>query len=239
MGTSCELFRVNGDTIDGIHISHDGYLSGVGAMLFRSYQDPEKIEALFSHDTWAVGFCPEIEDIEWDEWEEGMKKKPLSAFLEEHEAQDKWAREHYPKVVDDGRFMGLYVYAHGKWAFPMAVADLRAFIETGESPYVMTREFMLANGCDEADLDPQVHEDHRPVNEMVGVLSDDLTSITLDGGEEWTVSGQPGLTLPAPPEELAGKRVRIRTFSMAVSASSDPAVETTRHAVVSKLELYE
>lgn len=55
MGTNAEIFHFLDDTtLQHIHVSYDGYLSGVGLALFRCYNNPEAIESLFARPGWIV-----------------------------------------------------------------------------------------------------------------------------------------------------------------------------------------
>jgi hypothetical protein len=58
MGTPADIARELPDgTYRMLHVSYDGYLSGVGAQLFKHYSDPEKVDRLFSH-----SYTPSLED---------------------------------------------------------------------------------------------------------------------------------------------------------------------------------
>ncbi len=85
MGTSSELVRLNADgvTVDRIHLSYDGYLSGVGLKLFHYYDTPEKVTALFGCQTAATSLEAEPRDMLWDEWDESYRGKSLTDFIAE------------------------------------------------------------------------------------------------------------------------------------------------------------
>lgn len=227
MGTTSEIIRITGETVDKIHVSYDGVPEGVGLTLFRFYNTPEAVEKLFSHDTWAPVLEDDIDDIDWDDWgEEGMRGQPLAAFLAEYTG--------YPEDP-----LGLFVFAHDRWAFPHGFADLKTFIETGESPHRMTREYLIAEGVPERALDAPL-EPSAPVTEIRGIFrigeDGETTTISAANGVTWDVGAAAGFQASGTPQEWHDKEVRALAATMGSSFSTGDD-KPSHWATLRKLEL--
>lgn len=245
MGTSCEIARIRDDgTVDRIHVSYDGYLTGVGLTLFRHYDTPEKVEALFSHQDWATSLEANPEDIDWGDWDENRKKVPFADF----------AREHAYEGVDEDEKpgdIGLYIHAHGVWSAPRGWTTAQTFIDAGIGD-VITRKMLIKAGATDADF---TDEPRRPVNEHRGVLSVEMVPgdtqncilhLTEENGTVHDVFPGPGFTgVRGMPDiedarELNGLRVVVRSTSIAVTASFGPEGSKSRSAMgVSSIEVVE
>lgn len=226
MGTSCEIVGVREDgTTHTIHVSADGYLTGVGLKLFRFYDTPEKVAALFAQDTHAPSLEADPADIDWGDWDASYRGRPVADVLAAYAGYDDGNDDPEPGGL------GLYVHAHGKWAAPSTVASMKAFIETGDSPDVITREMLIAEGADESEFEAIAR---RPHDEHVGVLKvellpgDQAKLSFREDGQRGTcdISFSPrfaSVTGAVTPDltilDLDGARVTLRSDAVAVHAT--------------------
>lgn len=224
MGTNADIARVRDDgLIDTIRIAYDGYLTGVGMELYRYYDTPEKVAALFGHTEYATSIEPDPVDMDWQDHEMETRDQTLETFSAAHGYEGVDERE----MPGD---MRLYIHAHGKWSAPRGWQTAKAFIETGEGD-VITRELLIEGGAKDKDFtwDPR-----RPANEHTGVLSVELVPgntqecilrLTDDRGNVYDVFPGPGFTgVEGAPEmkdarDLQGLHVVVRSTSIAVSSS--------------------
>jgi hypothetical protein len=141
-----------------------------------------------------------------------------------------------------------FVWANGKWANPCNVGDLTRFLETGESPRLITRELLMdpeEGNCSEEELSPErAKEPPRPWNEQEGIFSIDAEGIaylTQDNGETWSLAPGPGLVVEDDPAHYDGKRVRVMFGNMMTSFSSSSNFggksEHSAVAEITRLEL--
>ena len=226
MGTSCTIARLAEDGMfERIHVSYDGYLTGVGLKLFRHYGDQDRVDALFSHEDWATSLQPDPEDIDWSEWDGDSRRQTRDAFINEHGFADD------PEAQPGN--LGLYVHAHGRWAAPSDRAALVRFLDTGEGD-VITREMLIADGaCDDQFTAPLA----RPVDEHVGTLRVELVPgdtqncilhLVTDDGQDYAVAPGPGFqgvegaSDIRDARDLEGLRAVVRSSSIAVSSSFGP-----------------
>lgn len=165
MGTTCEIARQQPNGLwKRIHISYDGYVSGVGLVLARDYDTPEKVDALFSHATGATQLTSDPAEMRWSDWYDG--ETTLDALIVETGC------DHPGRPPEEERGiggLGLYVHAHVRWAAPRTTASLRRFVETGEGDDVLTREALIAEGVDEARFEAEAPRT-RPADLHRGIL---------------------------------------------------------------------
>lgn len=165
MGTSCEIARQQPSGLwKRIHISYDGYVSGVGLVLARDYDTPEKVDALFAHRTGATQLTSDPTEMRWSDWYD--EETTLDALIVETGCDHPG---HPPEAERDIGGLGLYLHAHGCWAAPRTIASLRRFVETGEGEDVLTREALMAEGVDAAQFEADAPRS-RPVDLHRGIL---------------------------------------------------------------------
>lgn len=199
MGTTCEIAaQMPNGRWKQIHISYDGYVTGVGLTLFRDYGTPEKVAALLAHRTGAVQLCTDPGEMSWDDWhpDEGFTLDELVAqHRHDTSHMSEQDRAYYAQFEDEVGFLGLYAYAHGRWAAPRSTDALVSFVETGEGPDVLTRELLIEEGADESEFSVD-KKPLRPVNLHRGVLSvKPITGENGEGGFEMKLT-EPGRDVP-------------------------------------------
>lgn len=195
MGTSCDIARLNPDgTIRVIHVSGDGYPSGVGVTLFRFYDTPEALTALFGGTTHAEGIAFTLpEHLEWfeDGWHPDVfTRDEFIAEFTRHDDDEPIDIE--TADIDDVTFAGTYFYAHGKWIYPRNGSDILTFIDTGQSPYVMTRDFLnrFADmkgwpGHDPWTVVPEPPISNLELGERYAATVEDKPGVTVNREEGW------------------------------------------------------
>lgn len=243
MGTTCEIAAQMPDgRWKQIHVSYDGYVSGVGLILFRDYDTPEKVTALMSHGTGAVQLCTDPSEMTWDEWHpaEGFTFEELAAQHHfDTSGLDAAAAAHHVEHEECPGYLGLYVHAHGRWAAPRTTDMLRAFVETGDCADVLTRELLIEEGASEEELSGE-KKPFRPINVHRGVLS---VRKDVEDGEEvalmsFAEAGRDGVWDLVPHDDfqgvvgldendttlfdLDGRTVEITSGTVMVSSSFGP-----------------
>lgn len=143
MGTPADIARQLPDgTFRVFHVSYDGYLSGVGAKLFKHYNDPAKVDRLFEH-----SYAPSLEDdpndfdIDPDEegWQWYSNDDPIDTFKV---MPQPFSKEYYEKYVANEVS---YIWKDDKWWYIGYDYDEKTGILTQLAPVEITREMLIAD----------------------------------------------------------------------------------------------
>jgi hypothetical protein len=250
MGTTCEIARISPDgTVKQIHVGYDGYLEGVGLKLFKFYREQADVDALFSRGTHLTSLTDRLEENDWGSWTREHASTPLDSYIADQKRCDEQSDPDYaaldPEDEDDredldSRALGIFFHAHGKWCHPRDGRDLIAFIETGESPRVITRELLAAEGVDE---DAFAEPASDPVGTQTGILrivaeadQKDMFSFELHvGRHKWSLNLDDDVLT----EEVwgwDGRTVKVRTGSMAVTSSIPGGSSTVAQVLSMRLD---
>lgn len=140
MATCCEIGFLNPDgTVTVSTIRSDGYLSGVGSVLFKHYTDPEKAKALCQIG-WIYSIEAEIGDIEFEsddqDYPETLVPNPVAGAVLSFKSNSEWADITRPE----------FLFKDGAWFYGSSEydAEIGTYIYYDYVP--ITRELLIADG---------------------------------------------------------------------------------------------
>lgn len=169
MGTPCDLYRVTETGhVTAIHVSYDGYLAGVGLTLFKHYQVPEALDALFvaSGDVASLECNPYWNDLY--STEEIVTLDNIRANLQSnmnYMVPEHSTAEAYEKDWDTRT----YLHAKGHWHLISTPAHLHAALQ-GDPARRLTKDILMTHADIKEDEFEISIEDMWPALSSQGLL---------------------------------------------------------------------